>query len=161
MKPETTFNEYYNPRNIWAEGTRICNVFGLLCNAFCKMDWIHNCTKHPNFNCCYVTMVCMLSDHQTPMPKYVTNQNKSAVIKVNLHTQQGYVDRKINIAYSSKYVETKEEYEQINTPNILTVCYHVLFIQSHKSKPYIYIYIYRFYAETLNCLGRIRLIIDN
>ena len=94
---ETTSNKYYNPRNIWAEGIRIYNVCGLLCNAFGITDWTHNCTKHPNFKGCYVTKVCMLSDHQTPMPKYVTKNNKSAVIKENLHTQQGYVDRKINI----------------------------------------------------------------
>jgi len=71
------------------------------------MDWTRNCTKHPNFNWCYVTNVCMLTDHQIPMPKYVTNNNKSAVMQVNLHRHQGDTDRKINIEYFSKYVDIK------------------------------------------------------
>ena len=50
----------------------------------------------------------MVTDHQTPMSKYVTNKNKSAVMQVNLHRQQGETDRKINIEYFSKYVEIKK-----------------------------------------------------
>lgn len=133
---ETAFNIYCNPRNIWAEVIRIYSVSGLLCNVFGIMDWTHNCTKHPNFNWCYVyvTKVCMLSDNQTPMPKYVTNNNKSAVVQVNWHIQQGYVDRKRNIEYSSKYVEMKEAYGQINIPIILTVYHHVFLYSTTKVK---------------------------
>lgn len=55
-------------------------------------------------------------------------------MKANLHIQLGYVDRKINIEHSSKYVETKEEYEQINNPIILTVYYHVFLYSTTKVK---------------------------
>jgi hypothetical protein len=81
------------------------------------------------------------------MQKYVTKNNKYAAIKVDLHKQQGYVDRKINIEYSSKYVETKEEYEPINIPNILTVGHRVFLYSTALTKKT------RFYGETLNCLG--------
>jgi len=128
------FNKYCNARNIWAEGIRIYNVYGLLCNVFGIMDWTHNCTKHSNFNWCYVTQMCVLTDHQTPMPKHVKNNNKSAVMQINLHRQQGDIDRKINIEYFSKNVEIKRSVRTDKHSHYTYSIFSCISLFNHKSQ---------------------------
>jgi len=55
-------------------------------------------------------------------------------MQVNLHIQKGDIDRKLNTEYSSKYVQIKAAYGQINIPILLTVYYHVFLYSTTKVK---------------------------
>jgi hypothetical protein len=55
-------------------------------------------------------------------------------MQVNLHIEKGDIDLKINIEYSSKYVQIKEAYGQKNIPILLTVYYNVFLYSTTKVK---------------------------
>jgi hypothetical protein len=60
---------------------------------------------------------------------------------MEMYIQQGYVHWKMNIKYSSKYVNTKEAHGQRDIPVILTSLHITayFFIRPQKSKPKKYI----------------------